>query len=99
MLREAGLRVRSDAAGNLFGRLEGADPSLPPVLFGSHLDTVPEGGRYDGALGSVAALEAIAAIAAAGLQPRHPLEAVVWMDEEARASAPACWAAARFLAG
>ncbi len=81
-LAEAGLAVRWDAAGNLFGRLPGADPAAAPLLIGSHLDTVPNGGRYDGALGCVGALEVAATIAGSGLTPARPLEVVVWSDEE-----------------
>ncbi|MGN6378867.1 MAG: Zn-dependent hydrolase [Gaiellales bacterium] len=65
-MEDAGLEVAHDPAGNLFGRLPGREPSLPEVWSGSHLDTPPDGGRFDGALGVVAALEAVAAIAAAG---------------------------------
>jgi allantoate deiminase len=65
-MREAGLDVTVDRAGNLWGRAAGADPSLPEVWSGSHLDTPPDGGRFDGALGVVTALEAAAAIHATG---------------------------------
>jgi N-carbamoyl-L-amino-acid hydrolase len=81
-MREAGLAVRVDAAGNTFGRLEGADPSLPAIVIGSHTDTVPDGGRYDGALGVLAALEVARAIAASGARLRHPLEVVDFQNEE-----------------
>ena len=59
---EAGLEVSFDAAGNLYGRLRGSDPSLPEIWSGSHLDTPPDGGRFDGALGVVSALDAAEAI-------------------------------------
>ena len=81
-LREAGLAVRTDLAGNLIGHLPGADSSLPPLLTGSHLDSVPEGGNFDGVAGSIAALEAAAVIAASGAPPRHPLEVAVFFNEE-----------------
>lgn len=80
--RRSGLGVSTDTAGNLFCRLDGEDASLAPVLLGSHLDTVPEGGAFDGALGCVAALEAVTSIAEAGLRPRRSIVAVVWTDEE-----------------
>lgn len=80
--RQSGLAVSTDTAGNLFCRLDGQDGSLAPVFLGSHLDTVPEGGAFDGALGCVAALEAITSIAEAGLRPRRSIVAVVWTDEE-----------------
>ncbi len=65
-MREAGLEVSFDAGGNLYGRLPGHDPALPEVWSGSHLDTPPDGGRFDGALGVVAALDAAEAIRADG---------------------------------
>src|SRR5256885_768340 len=61
-MREAGLEVATDGAGNLFGRLRGRRPELPEVWTGSHLDSVPDGGRFDGALGGVGGLEAMSAI-------------------------------------
>jgi acetylornithine deacetylase/succinyl-diaminopimelate desuccinylase-like protein len=77
-MREAGLEVEVDGAGNLVGRLRGARPELPEVWTGSHLDSVPHGGRYDGALGVVAGLEAVAQI---GPQ-RRTLGVVAFRDEE-----------------
>ncbi len=80
-MRDAGLQVRADAAGNLFGRRPGREP-LPAILFGSHLDTVPRGGHYDGTLGVLGALEALRSLHEQGVETRHPLEMVVWCDEE-----------------
>ena len=80
-MREAGLAVRTDPAGNMFGRREGREP-LPAILFGSHLDTVPRGGHFDGALGVLASLEVLRALAEQRVTTRHPLEMVVWCDEE-----------------
>ena len=77
----AGLSVRTDPAGNLFGRREGRE-ALPAILFGSHLDTVPRGGMFDGALGVLAGLEVLRALGEARVETRHPLELVVWCDEE-----------------
>ena len=77
----AGLTVRTDPAGNLFGRREGKEP-LPAILFGSHLDTVPRGGHYDGTLGVLGALEVLRALSEQRIVTRHPLEMVVWCDEE-----------------
>ena len=81
-LEEAGLEVRTDLAGNLIGRLPGTDSSLPPLLTGSHLDSVPAGGDFDGVAGSIASLEAAAAVAASGAPLRHPLEVAVFFNEE-----------------
>ena len=80
-MESAGLLVRTDPAGNLFGRREGKEP-LPAILFGSHLDTVPRGGHYDGTLGVLGALEVLRALAEQRVETRHPLEMVVWCDEE-----------------
>jgi allantoate deiminase len=77
-MREAGLDVEVDPHGNLVGRLRGGDPSLPEVWAGSHLDSVPQGGRYDGALGVVAALEAVERLG----QRRATLGVVAFRDEE-----------------
>ena len=63
-MRDLGLQVRVDAAGNLIGRLEGSEPDLPALVTGSHLDTVPTGGRFDGVLGVLAGLEAVSGIQA-----------------------------------
>jgi hydantoinase/carbamoylase family amidase len=85
--RAAGLHVEQDRAGNVFARLDGsADDAhargLAPVQSGSHLDTVRNGGAYDGAYGVVGALTAIERIAASGVRPQRPLEAVAWAGEE-----------------
>ena len=80
-MESAGLAVRTDPAGNLFGRREGKEP-LPAILFGSHLDTVPRGGHYDGTLGVLGALEVLRALGEQRTETRHPLEMVVWCDEE-----------------
>jgi N-carbamoyl-L-amino-acid hydrolase len=82
LMRAAGLQPRVDPAGNIFGRREGREPGLPPIVFGSHIDSVPSGGNFDGDLGSLAALGAIEACEAAGLRTRHPLEMAVWSAEE-----------------
>ncbi len=82
LMRAAGLDPRVDPAGNIFGRRPGTDASLPPILFGSHIDSVPNGGNFDGDLGTLAALSALEALAAANVRTRHPLEMVVWSAEE-----------------
>ena len=82
LMRAAGLEPRVDPAGNIFGRRAGTDGALPPILFGSHIDSVPNGGNFDGDLGSLAALGVLEAVTAARLHTRHPLEMVVWANEE-----------------
>jgi N-carbamoyl-L-amino-acid hydrolase len=82
LMRSAGLSPRIDPAGNIFARRPGGDASLPPILFGSHIDSVPNGGNFDGDLGSLAALGVIEALDRAGTRTRHPLEIVVWSSEE-----------------
>ena len=79
---DAGLSLQTDKMGNMFGRREGADPSLPPVMVGSHLDTQPTGGKYDGPLGVLAALEIIRSLNETGLKTLHPIEIVNWTNEE-----------------
>ncbi len=83
-MRGAGLEPRLDAAGNIFARA-GGQASAPPVLFGSHIDSVPGGGNFDGDLGTLAALEVLQAVTAGGVVTRHPLEMVVWAHEESTA--------------
>jgi N-carbamoyl-L-amino-acid hydrolase len=82
LIRAAGLEPRVDPAGNIFARRAGREATLAPILFGSHIDSVPKGGNFDGDLGSLAALGAIEALAGAGVVTRHPLEMVVWSAEE-----------------
>jgi allantoate deiminase len=79
-MRQLGLEVETDAAGNLLGRWETG--SGPAVLVGSHLDTVPSGGGFDGALGVVAAVHSVARLKTEGFQPRRPLWIAAFMDEE-----------------
>lgn len=82
LMRSAGLEPRVDPAGNIFAKREGSESLLPPILFGSHIDSVPKGGNFDGDLGSLAALGVIDACNRAQLRTRHPLEIVVWAAEE-----------------
>jgi N-carbamoyl-L-amino-acid hydrolase len=82
LMEAAGLKPRVDAAGNIFARGAGSDASLAPVLFGSHIDSVPNGGNFDGDLGSLAAIEVIQTLHEAGVTTRRPLEIVVWANEE-----------------
>ena len=80
--RETGLEVRIDAAGNLIGRVAGADSGLKAIVLGSHPDTVPSGGRFDGIAGVIAALETARSLKNAGVVLRCPLEVVDFLAEE-----------------
>jgi N-carbamoyl-L-amino-acid hydrolase len=82
LMKEAGLTVRIDAAGNIIGRREGREPRLPVILFGSHIDSVPSGGNYDGDVGSIGAIEAAQVLNENKITTRHPLEVVVFANEE-----------------
>jgi N-carbamoyl-L-amino-acid hydrolase len=82
LMKAGGLQPRIDPAGNIFANRPGAEPRLPPILFGSHIDSVPGGGNFDGDLGSLSALGALEALDATGMRTRHPLEIVVWAHEE-----------------
>ena len=79
---EAGMLVQTDAAGNLIGRYAGKDRHLPALATGSHIDTVPSGGKYDGALGVLAGIEVVRVLHENEVQLRHPIEVIVFTDEE-----------------
>lgn len=81
-MREAGLEVIEDGAGNVFGRLAGKSNMLPAILSGSHVDSVPNGGHFDGPLGVLSALEVVEAWKKTGYQPNKPFEVVIFTDEE-----------------
>ena len=80
--REAGLTLRVDGIGNMFARRAGADRDAPPVVMGSHLDSQPNGGKFDGAYGVMAGLEVVRALNEAGVQTRAPIEVASWTNEE-----------------
>jgi len=82
LMRAAGLVPRIDPAGNIFAIRPGSESALEPILFGSHIDSVPNGGNFDGDLGSLAAIGTIDALNRANVRTRHPLEIVVWAAEE-----------------
>src|SRR6476619_4528243 len=82
LFREAGLDPRIDTAGNILGRLEGTDRSLKPILIGSHVDSVTDGGNFDGPVGSFGAIEVARSLREQNVRLRHPLEVVVWTNEE-----------------
>jgi N-carbamoyl-L-amino-acid hydrolase len=79
---QAGLKVRLDAAANLIGRLDGLEADLPVIMLGSHSDTVPSGGRFDGPAGVLAALEVVRAMKVSGYRPRYAIEVVDFLAEE-----------------
>jgi N-carbamoyl-L-amino-acid hydrolase len=82
LMRTATLDVSIDAAGNIIGRRAGSVPTLPPLLFGSHIDTVPEGGNYDGVVGSLGAIEVAQTLAEQSLTTRHRLVLIIFQNEE-----------------
>jgi ureidoglycolate amidohydrolase len=82
LCREAGLSVREDAVGNTFARWDGTNRDLDPVATGSHIDAIPNAGRFDGTVGVLGGLEAIRALARAGYKPRRSVELVVFTSEE-----------------
>jgi N-carbamoyl-L-amino-acid hydrolase len=88
-MAEEGLETRVDTFGNMFGRREGTDPDAKPVMVGSHLDSQPYGGIYDGALGVVAALEFVRTLNDEGIETTHPVEIVNWTNEEGSRFQPA----------
>ncbi|WP_411698966.1 allantoate amidohydrolase [Conyzicola sp.] len=81
-MREAGLKTWQDAAGNQCGRLEGREPDLPALLLGSHIDTVPDAGRYDGMLGVLLAIQIVSRIRDSAIELPFALEVVAFSDEE-----------------
>jgi beta-ureidopropionase / N-carbamoyl-L-amino-acid hydrolase len=87
-MRELGLDVRVDRIGNVVATRAGTDPTLAPVMTGSHVDTVRTGGRYDGTLGVLAGLEVVRALDQAGVRTRHPLAVAFFTDEEGSRFAP-----------
>ena len=86
--RGSGLAASHDPIANLFLRLEGRDPDAAPVLAGSHIDSQPTGGKFDGAFGVLAALEAVTALSERKLRPRRSIEVVAWTNEEGSRFAP-----------
>ena len=86
--RARGFSIFTDAIGNLFVRREGSDPAALPVMSGSHMDSQPTGGRFDGMYGVLSAFEALEALEDAGLKTKRPLIAVAWTNEEGSRFAP-----------
>jgi N-carbamoyl-L-amino-acid hydrolase len=82
LMRQAGLEPTIDAGGNIIGKRKGKNPSLKPIAFGSHIDMVPDGGNYDGTLGSIGALEVIEILNENKVTTEHPLEVIIFGNEE-----------------
>jgi len=80
--KEDGLAVRQDAIGNIFGRWNGADSTAPAVGTGSHIDAIPNAGKYDGVIGVLGGLEAIRALQRSGFRPKHSIELLIFATEE-----------------
>lgn len=95
--RELDFAVSMDAIGNLFIRREGLDASLAPILTGSHLDTQPTGGKFDGAYGVLAGFEVLEALYRADVTTRRPIEVVVWSNEEGSRFQPGCMGSSVFV--
>jgi allantoate deiminase len=89
-MTDAGLTVETDAFGNTWGTRAGRRSDLPPIAFGSHLDSVPHGGRFDGAVGVVAGVEVLRLLDAAGVQTEHPLRLIAFTCEEGARFGEAC---------
>jgi N-carbamoyl-L-amino-acid hydrolase len=94
--RAAGCTIKVDRMGSIFARRAGADDTLPPVMVGSHLDTQPTGGKFDGALGVMAALEVVRSLNDLSVRTRHPIEVAMWTNEEGSRFAPAMVASGVF---
>ena len=82
LMQQAGLEVRLDRAGNIIGKRAGSEPNLPVIMFGSHIDSVPGGGNYDGDVGVISAIEVAQLLQENELTTRHPIEVVSFTDEE-----------------
>ncbi|MEP7323782.1 MAG: Zn-dependent hydrolase [Saprospiraceae bacterium] len=82
LMAKAGLDPTIDAGGNIIGKRKGKNPSLKPIAFGSHIDMVPDGGNYDGTLGSISALEVIEILNENNIVTEHPLEVIIFGNEE-----------------
>ena len=92
----AGLEVHVDTLGSMFGLRKGRDMSKPPIGLGSHLDTQPTGGKYDGVLGTLAALEVVRTLNDAGIETEMPICICNWTNEEGSRFAPATMASAAY---
>lgn len=82
LMRDAGLEPFIDVGGNLVGKRAGSNPALKPILFGSHIDSVPDGGNYDGDVGVLSSIEVARTLRERGITTRHPIEVIVFQNEE-----------------
>jgi N-carbamoyl-L-amino-acid hydrolase len=96
-MREAGMTVTVDQVGNVFGRRAGRDNALPPIMTGSHIDTQPTGGKFDGCLGVLAGLEVVRALNDADVQTDAPIEVVIWTNEEGTRFVPVMMGSGAFV--
>ena len=96
--KAAGMSIRVDAIGNIFARRPGTDDSLPPVMTGSHLDTQPSGGKFDGAYGVLAGLEVVRRLNELGIRTRAPIEVAAWTNEEGSRFVPTMMGSGVFTA-
>ena len=87
--QQAGLALKIDEMGNMFARRAGVEDDLPPVVLGSHLDTQPTGGKFDGVLGVLGALEVVRSLNDLKIKTRYPIEVANWTNEEGSRFAPA----------
>ena len=94
--KAAGATVTVDRMGNMFARREGRDPKRPPIMTGSHIDTQPTGGKFDGAYGVMAGLEVLRTLHETGIETEAPIEVAVWTNEEGARFAPAMMGSAVF---
>ena len=94
--KEAGCTIKVDQLGNIFARREGRDPSKAPIMTGSHLDTQPTGGKFDGAYGVMAGLEVLRVLHDSNYVTEAPIEVAVWTNEEGCRFAPAMVASGVF---
>src|SRR5262249_54427786 len=88
--KEAGLAIQVDGIGNIFARRAGSDAGLPPVTMGSHLDSQPSGGKFDGAYGVMAGLEVVRTLNDSGITTRAPVQVAAWTNEEGSRFVPTC---------
>jgi N-carbamoyl-L-amino-acid hydrolase len=95
-LKKLNIEVFTDGAANLFFRLEGINKNSPPVLTGSHIDSQPSGGKYDGVFGVLAGIEIIEVLRENNIVPKSPIEVVAWMNEEGSRFAPGMMGSAVF---